>query len=533
MKKTIALLLFFNFILYSCAIFVPPTGGPKDEEGPKLIKSIPETGTINFSKNSIQLEFNEAINIDKFQREFLISPKLKQNVSTKLKNNTLIIEFHEKLLDSTTYKLNFRNGITDITEKNPSKNLNIIFSTGPKIDSLQLEGKTIGIHSGKILKNTFVGLYEIHEHDSIPLLKKLPNYFTQVDTTGIFKLDYIKKSNYRLIAFNDKNENQYYDKENEEIGFFSDTLFFNGDEKNKKYSLLLAKEDHDKPRVSQEISRQKNYELRLNENIEKISTNDTTLKYNLIRPNTILFFKNQNLIKDTTQIEINISDSSRNDTTFETKIYFSSIGKIKEKPEILNVRSNASTINKTPFPENFQLFFEKPIININENKIKLLQDSIEIEKTFRWLDNNLNKLEIISQKAQNTKSILTLEIESNAITSIDKDTNSTIKIVQNILAKEELAQLELKFSKDTLQRIVQLLNTKGEKQYQEISKEKNIIFREIIPGEYYLKVILDKNQNNYWDQADFNKNKQAEIIYIHDKLIKLKENFEITVIVDI
>lgn len=532
MKRKIVLLLLSILIFYSCAIFVPPTGGPKDEEGPKLIKSSPETGTINFSKKTIVLEFDEPINIDKFQREFLISPKLNQNVSTKLKNNTLLIEFHEKLKDSTTYKINFRNGIADLTEKNPSRNLSLIFSTGPKIDSLQLEGKTIGIQTGKPLKKTLVALYEIQEKDTVEILKKLPNYFTEADTNGVFKLDYIKKSKYRLIAFNDINENQYYDKQSEELGFISDTLYFKENEINTNYLIKLAKEDHDKPRISQEISRSKNYEIRLNENIEQVKTNDTTLKYNLVRPNTLQFFKNENMKHDTTNIEITAIDSSKNDTSFTTKIYFSSISKNKQKPELLSIRSNINIISKTSKSESFLLYFEKPIAKIDHEKIKIYQDSIKIENRIKWLDNNLNKLEIIPVDPRKGKSTLSLEIESNAIENIDKDTNSTIKMVQNILSKEELAQLEIKFNKDSIQRIIQLWNLKGEKIYQQSCLENSIIVKDMVPGEYILKIIIDKNKNNYWDQANFYEDKQAEIIYIHDKIIKLKENFEITLIVD-
>ena len=55
-----------------------------------------------------------------------------------LKKNTFKITFDEFFKDSTTYTLNFRESIQDITEGNPTKDNKFTFSTGDYIDSLSI-----------------------------------------------------------------------------------------------------------------------------------------------------------------------------------------------------------------------------------------------------------------------------------------------------------------------------------------------------------------------------------------------------------
>ncbi|MBC6411330.1 MAG: Ig-like domain-containing protein, partial [Ekhidna sp.] len=46
----------------------------------------------------------------------------------------LIVKLEGELKDSTTYNINFADGVVDVTEKNPVENFSIAFSTGDFID---------------------------------------------------------------------------------------------------------------------------------------------------------------------------------------------------------------------------------------------------------------------------------------------------------------------------------------------------------------------------------------------------------------
>jgi hypothetical protein len=51
-------------------------------------------------------------------------------------------------------------------------------------------------------------------------------------------------------------------------------------------------------------------------------------------------------------------------------------------------------------------------------------------------------------------------------------------------------------------------------------------FIQIPPGDYQLRIIIDKNNNGRWDTGIFKEGKQAERIIYYPSLITVKSNFE-------
>jgi hypothetical protein len=78
--------------------------------------------------------------------------------------------------------------------------------------------------------------------------------------------------------------------------------------------------------------------------------------------------------------------------------------------------------------------------------------------------------------------------------------------------------------------ILQLVNQKLEV-IQSIHGNK-ATFSDLVPSEYLLRIIIDKNGNGEWDAGNYLKREEPEpIIYYetekHERSIKLKANFEI------
>lgn len=130
MKKIIYLAC---ILLSSCAQIIAPTGGEPDKTPPELVSSYPENKTKNYKGKEFKLSFNELIDASKLNSELVIVPDPGQPYEVKVKNKEVIIKFDKELAENTTYTLNFRNGITDLTEKNTSKK--------PKIKLLALDQK--------------------------------------------------------------------------------------------------------------------------------------------------------------------------------------------------------------------------------------------------------------------------------------------------------------------------------------------------------------------------------------------------------
>jgi len=75
--------------------------------------------------------------------------------------------------------------------------------------------------------------------------------------------------------------------------------------------------------------------------------------------------------------------------------------------------------------------------------------------------------------------------------------------------------------------IIDLINTKDEvvdSQYL-ASASDNCVFENILPGEYTIRVIEDKNENKKRDTGNFLGKIQPEKTYFNDEIIKVRANW--------
>ena len=128
-------------VLASCAQQVTPKGGPKDQTPPKITGSTPENYSTNFTGNTIELEFDEFVQLRNIKQAMVISPPLAKQPETKLRGKRLTITFEDTLRPNTTYIFNLGDGVQDITENNPLDSNVFVFSTGDFLDSLTVTGR--------------------------------------------------------------------------------------------------------------------------------------------------------------------------------------------------------------------------------------------------------------------------------------------------------------------------------------------------------------------------------------------------------
>ena len=62
---------------------------------------------------------------------------------------------------------------------------------------------------------------------------------------------------------------------------------------------------------------------------------------------------------------------------------------------------------------------------------------------------------------------------------------------------------------------------------QTIDGKSNFVFTDLIPGEYYFRIILDENQNGMWDPVQPVLQRQAEQVLWFKTPIKLRANWEV------
>ena len=197
MKHTIYIAVFF---LCSCANVVAPTGGEKDTSPPKVVDILPKDKTIGFSETDITFVFDELIQTNNIENVFC-SPYSKDAVTLTINKNKLKVVFTEELKENTTYYLNLNNVIKDVNEGNVMNQLDYLFSTGEKIDTLTISGHIIDAVTAKPLKDVWVGLYK-NDNDSL-LYKETPIYIVKSTDGGLFSFSNLPLGSYNIYAIED------------------------------------------------------------------------------------------------------------------------------------------------------------------------------------------------------------------------------------------------------------------------------------------------------------------------------------------
>ncbi|MCR6641974.1 MAG: Ig-like domain-containing protein [Sporocytophaga sp.] len=200
--------IFIILLLKACANIQAPQGGPKDEKSPKVVKSHPKPNSLGFKSNTMIFEFDENIKENNFMEQLIISPTINSEYTYKVRGKKLTITFNEPFEENTTYTLNFRNAIQDITESNAPKNLSIAFSTGNILDTLTISGKLTDLLTNKPLTNISVALYK--SEDTLDITNSKPLYFAKSENDQ-YKITNIKKGTYDLFALEDLSNNLKYD----------------------------------------------------------------------------------------------------------------------------------------------------------------------------------------------------------------------------------------------------------------------------------------------------------------------------------
>lgn len=229
--------------LQSCATVEPPSGGPPDKYPPRVIAVSPAPRTINSAKElDIQIQFNEWIMNPVPRTAIRISPPLDGKLETEVDGDLLVIRSKAPLDTLTTYTITVGSILEDLHSNPVAKPFQLVFSTGPQIDTLRLRGQisipdsllrqkklpTIGLfpigansreqrrYLMKLRDSTFKGV------DSLPRLHlESALYIGQADSLGWFQIDGIAPGRYRAMAFYDLDGNNHIDPATE-IGGLAD-----------------------------------------------------------------------------------------------------------------------------------------------------------------------------------------------------------------------------------------------------------------------------------------------------------------------
>lgn len=517
--------LLFITILFSCASIQSPSGGPEDKQPPVCVKKIPEDNTIQFKSKTITFTFDEYIVLNDILNQLLISPPLKENPEVKLKGKKLTLSFNEELKQNTTYTINFGNAIKDNNNNNTLEGLSYTFSTADYIDSITIKGKILDAFTLLPQKDIIAGLYKINDDSTI--FKEKPYYISKPSGDGTFKFKYLSPGDYYLVGFEDINKNLKIEV-NEKLAF-SDSLFkisYENVDTNKIYNLLLSKQ-YIQQRTQlinyreitkgtyQIITSGSNCKIKFDDfnfnkkeqiHIEKISKNC----------DTILVYTN-NPCEDSIAYSLTID-------TIEEKIVIPCKSK-KYNQFVVNTPLNQQGYN---YLSPLTISLSNPYGEIREKDIIFLVDTIPTLEYKIKYDTN-TKLSFKLHYPWKEESSYTIKFPKGAIKDIFNQDIDSFQVFIKTAAASSFGNLSIIVSNpDSSNYIVQLLNKElNVIEEQSIYKPKTIAYKNLTPGQYFIKVIKDENKNGKWDEADYFSKKQAEKVFVTQQSIEVRANWEI------
>ncbi|MBC7893234.1 MAG: Ig-like domain-containing protein, partial [Sphingobacteriaceae bacterium] len=345
-----------------CAQQSSPTGGPKDVTPPTLIRSVPVNQTTRYEGKRVELEFDEYVSVDNINQQLLITPALDGNYTVKIRPRGASLNLEKPLRPNTTYSFNFRETFKDITERNPARNMKLVFSTGTTIDSLSVRGTVTDVLTSKPLLEVTVGLYLVS--DTLQFSKVRPYYFARTDSAGNYALENLKPDTYQLAAFTDGNNNVLYDAAKERIGFEADPFKLTGNLSNRNVQVAFA--DRTPNRVVTTRPAINYYTVVYAKGVKQVKVRFQTpadsLPYLFLDEKQLRFFNVKNAT-DTIRASIEATDSLDLVFRHEQKIKFRPKGRREEGTrEAFELKTSPADRAETPNPFVYKLRFNKPIL---------------------------------------------------------------------------------------------------------------------------------------------------------------------------
>jgi uncharacterized protein (DUF2141 family) len=564
--KHLSILFSFTLLLLliQCAKQTSPTGGPKDETPPKLLSSTLAKNPINFKGNEIELVFDEFVQINNPREQVIITPSIGKKFELTARKNKILLKLNAALQDSTTYTINFREAIQDLTEKNPAKDLKLAFSTGHHIDSLSIKGTVTDLLSDTKMKDYTVAL--VPASDTFDIFKHPAQWLSITDKDGNFSIENLKAGNYLLYAIDDKNKNLIIDSKNEAYGFVSGVTRLSTPLNDIQIQTFKLDTRPFKIISARPLSNYHN--IKTTKSIVEYSikpANDSITIFSKLTDLTNVKVYNTNPELDSTAIYFSAKDSAA--FTVDTVFYIKFDTRPSLKRENFTTKVESVEYFKSTNQLISKLAFSKPVAYMNFDSIYYQLDSLTIipikKEQVNWsLDQSELSILIKPEQEiqQQAKSIQNPDTKSTTRRPQSKDTSSdTIKgkssptVNKLILKNQAFTSIENDSSKQQEQPIkiitpqetgVIIAEVKSSEQFiiQLLDQKFNIIreiynqpkhrFENLPPTSYYLRLIIDKNKNGKWDPGNFYTGQPPEQILFYkneksEKLINIKANWEL------
>ncbi|MDR9375111.1 MAG: Ig-like domain-containing protein [Schleiferiaceae bacterium] len=513
-------------VVSSCATQSAPSGGPRDSLPPELDTAFPANGKVNFQGASIRLRFNEYLKLQGASQQIRISPPLKNGLTVESRGREINLSWEDSLKPKTTYIISFGQSLKDLTEGNVNDSLRYVFSTGPYLDSLALQGRVEDAYSGAPVGDILVGLYRLAAPpDSGPaaprdsmLYKKLPNYYALSDKEGRFALRYLRPGRYRLVAYQDP-DGDFKLRGWPLMAFWADTIALQPGREMPSFTLRAST-----PRPPQKLYSARavavgRWQLAFARPTDSLHIRPVPP----VAPDAGFLERPGN--KDTLfywyrgsrdSLGLRLTDSSRAGAPLDTLIYLRP--RRGDPPQLkLNI-----TPPQTAAGDTLRLESNLPLLTVDSSRARRLGRDTT---TVRWRPQPGHRRRFWLRAHKRDHQLV---LDPGAVQAWYGRENDSLGQKIEVLPQEELGSLRLKVIADSCcHYLLQLVDADDELLTTQKFRGQTILRRENLPaGKLKAYLVQDQNQDGYWTPGFYWQNRLPEPRLAYPEALEIRANWE-------
>jgi uncharacterized protein (DUF2141 family) len=555
----------------ACASTGYPTGGPRDETPPVMIRSTPPADALSFLGDEIRIEFNEIIQVTDIFQKLMVSPPVNEAPVVTARGNTLLVRFQEDLQPNATYTLDFADAVRDNNEANILENFTFSFSTGEYIDSLAISGN---LYDATNLAPVANALVMVHSNlaDSA-FLKQVPIRVTRTNTSGRFSIQNLAPGEYRLFALEDANRNYKYDQPGERIAWQTELVSpyvgmrdrvdsISGDSAvivqeqaflPDSLSLFMFKEDNvqqymadnkrpTRSRLDFVFSRPLLHPLEVNL-LNNVEDDWFVYEHSMQHDSVTLWIRDSMVIKGDSlmmQLKYPVLDSLK-EVRWETdtlNAYFFEAPEVQSRSRRRDAEETVEVVpalqvdglkGSLEILEQLALVFPSPLQSLDREAIRMFQmvDTVPESMDFNLVRDSvrIRRYEFDFDRVPGGTYIV--EVDSAAFTDIYGLVNAPIKQQVVVKPEDSYGIFYLNINEPQANWLVQVLDGQEEiVRSATVPSNGKIGFRYLKPGRYFARIVEDVNGNGEWDTGNFEQGFQPERMYYYPEEINIRANWD-------
>lgn len=592
---SIILLNLLLLTIFSCARMGSPDGGWYDETPPKILGTSPANGSDDVNSKKVTILFNEFVKLDNPTEKVVVSPPQLEAPEVKVSGKRITVALQDSLKPNTTYTIDFSDAITDNNEGNPLGNYTYSFSTGNRIDTMEVAGYVLEAQNLEPIKGILVGLYSnlndtAFQHE--PMMR-----IARTDGNGHFVIKGVAKGDYRIYALQDMDGNYKFNQPGEKIAFTPEIIMPSFKPDVRQDTIW---------RDSLHISdiKQVPYTHFLPDDVvlsafTQIQTNRYFLKAERKEPNHFTLFysygnaelpeikglnfneKNAfvvepSLNQDTITYWLRDTMLVNQDTLHMQVSYLAndSLGKLVKQTDTLEVLSKVPYEKRlkqqkdeydkwkkqqekskkkgepylTEYPatplevrikngtqiapdENPTFILPSPVAICDTSKIHLYE---KVDTLWQRAKYQFGSIPGIPRQyklvgAWNPGHEYSLELDSATFIDIYGKASPKVKQSIKVSSLDEFSTLIVSLQRmEGKNCLLQLLNESDKPIKEVVAKNNEATFYYVKPGTFYLRLIVDENDNGVWDTGLYN-TRQPEAVYYYTKEIECKAKRDVRI----